>query len=617
MATRAASLSRPDSQGHFHRQLGWKVNASGKRVQHKFRFGRDRSAAEIRETLLRRFWEAIEISTPAHQRATWTTLTLQIASQIAKGAERIMFDPLDDSETPAIYRRRLQIYQDQYPFLRFEPSDRQRYKRGLTDNEMHLDGVVLDGLSEQLTRRRMAYEKSDDFNHPVYPTEDQVASVIAFQSYTSSNEAKQTTKPDDGKTLHQAFDAYIEWIKEEYYQPDSEALSDYGHTRLGHFKTLKERHDECPLTEVNFDKVEAMYRYWRRRPVSNAHARKGKPISRNTARHMLGALGQFFKWLNRSQNFIWRKPDGFEDLDKTIHVPASELKGEIRQVNLFQIDELVTLNRFATIEERIYLMLGLNCGFGPKEIATLTIGECFLNQGLPKVEQELFDFPTTVDQSFISLVRNKTTILGKYLLFAQTAGLLQDVMQKRMAIPDLGPDAPLLLDPKLRPLDYRSPKGNPSRHVSNSFGKLKKRCETGGVPVSDLPFKCLRKTAGDLIRRFGDGEVSGIFLLHGSAVEKDKLADIYTNRPFGKVYRAIQEVENYLAPVFEASPTPLDEQPQAYTPRSIIDLITELHSGGASIREIEAKTSLSKSTIHRHLKKIAASKTNTKKKRTP
>jgi hypothetical protein len=37
-------------------------------------------------------------------------------------------------------------------------------------------------------------------------------------------------------------------------------------------------------------------------------------------------------------------------------------------------------------------MLGLNCGFGTKEIATLTIGEVFLHQALPADEQEVFGF---------------------------------------------------------------------------------------------------------------------------------------------------------------------------------------------------------------------------------
>lgn len=231
-----------------------------------------------------------------------------------------------------------------------------------------------------------------------------------------------------------------------------------------------------------------------------------------------------------------------------MQVDTDEIKASIRQVPLFQLDELRTLNRYATPSERLFLMLELNCGFGAKEMATLTIGECYLNQGLPADEQELFDFPTTDKQSFLSLVRKKTTTVGKYLLFAQTATLLQWAMQRRLGQPNPKPDQRLLLTSKGNPFDKKSEAGNPSRQIPNSFQQLKKRCAANGEPVSDLPFKCLRKTSGDLIRRFSDGEISGVFLLHGSPVRQDMLSDVYTNRPFGKVYRAIQKVEEYGSP---------------------------------------------------------------------
>jgi len=609
MATRAASLSKPDRQGQYARQLGWKINQSGKRVQHKFRLGTDKSAAELREALLRRVWEVVEKQAD-NRDPTWSEVTLEIANQVAKGAKQIRISSDGTTETPVIYRRRLNVLQNQFSFIRLTPADEKLFKRSLTDQEFACGGIVLDGLTDEFMRRRALYEASDQLNHSLSPTLDLPK---AFQAIANAPVvfSESPERADDGRTLHQALDAYTDWIRDEYYQPESNTVTEYGHTKLGQFKTIKERHEDIALSDVNLDRIEAMFRYWRRRPESRAHATKGKPMSVDSVRHYLGELERFFKWLHRSDKFVWQKPEGFHDLDKTVRVDTTDIKTSIRQVNLFQFEELVSLNRYATPTERLYLMLGLNCGFGPKEIATLTIGECFLNQGLPTDEQELFDFPTTADHSFVSLVRNKTMIVGKYLLFAQTAEMVRWAMQRRISQPNPAPDQPLILSKKGTPLDKRSDAGNPSRLVSNAFARLKERCAFNSQPVSNLPFKCLRKTAGDLIRRFSDGEVSGVFLLHGSPVKRDKHSDVYTNRPFGKVYRAIQEVESHLTPVFEASPNPLDEQPQAYTPRSIIDLIAELHSGGASIREIGARTSLSKSTIHRHLKKVAGSKTDT------
>ncbi len=56
-----------------------------------------------------------------------------------------------------------------------------------------------------------------------------------------------------------------------------------------------------------------------------------------------------------------------------------------------------------------------------------------------------------------------------------------------------------------------------------------------------------------MIRRFSDGEVSAVFLCHGQPVTSDELADVYTSRPFGKVFTAIRKAEEYLQPVFDAA----------------------------------------------------------------
>ncbi|MEQ9069946.1 MAG: hypothetical protein RLO18_24655, partial [Gimesia chilikensis] len=185
------------------------------------------------------------------------------------------------------------------------------------------------------------------------------------------------------------------------------------------------------------------------------------------------------------------------------------------------------------------------------------------------------------------LVRNKTTIVGKYLLFQQTTKMLEWCLARRLKQPNPAPEERLILTSKGRPLDQRSPNGNPSRQIPNTFARLKKRIRDDHNQISDLPCKCLRKTAGVLIRRFSAGEVAGVFLLHGQPVKADKLSDVYTNRPFGKVYQAIRQVEAFLQPVFEEVPgDPTARQAQAYTPRKLIDRIRELHQQGASVREI-------------------------------
>jgi len=44
-----------------------------------------------------------------------------------------------------------------------------------------------------------------------------------------------------------------------------------------------------------------------------------------------------------------------------------------------------------------------------------------------------------------------------------------------------------------------------------------------------------------------------VFHCRGQAVRIDDLADAYTTRPFGTVFRAIRSVEQYLEPMFKAA----------------------------------------------------------------
>lgn len=48
MAARTARLSQPDKQGQYARQLGWKLNSKGTRVQHRI----PKSEQTLRPTVL-------------------------------------------------------------------------------------------------------------------------------------------------------------------------------------------------------------------------------------------------------------------------------------------------------------------------------------------------------------------------------------------------------------------------------------------------------------------------------------------------------------------------------------------------------------------------------------
>ena len=142
MATRSGRLCKPDSQGQFVRQLGWKITPSGKRVQHKFRLGTDRREAQRRDDRLRQLWEQIENAQGDDQKA-WNEVTLEIAKQLAKGAEVISLPPSGDGETDTDYASRLQETQNRFPALRFSAMDEASYARGVGDRAYSLRDVLV------------------------------------------------------------------------------------------------------------------------------------------------------------------------------------------------------------------------------------------------------------------------------------------------------------------------------------------------------------------------------------------------------------------------------------------------------------------------------------------
>ena len=144
-------------------------------------------------------------------------------------------------------------------------------------------------------------------------------------------------------------------------------------------------------------------------------------------------------------------------------------------------------------------------------------------------------------------------VYGEFILFRQTVQGIQWAIDLRQTRPNFRPDAALFVNENGNPYDTPTASGNRNQQIPNSFGRLLRRIRRNGHEIRGLSFGKLRKTAGDLIRRHSNGEISAVFLCHGKAVKSDALADCYTNRPFGRVFEAIRTVEDYLAPVFAAA----------------------------------------------------------------
>ena len=109
---------------------------------------------------------------------------------------------------------------------------------------------------------------------------------------------------------------------------------------------------------------------------------------------------------------------------------------------------------------------------------------------------------------------------------------------------------------------------NRSQIFINKWAGLMKRIRKDHPDFPRYSFTTLRDTAADRIRHIAGGEVAAVFLMHGKPVKKDDLLDLYTNRPFGEVFRALRQLEQDLKPVFDAAPSDPWETPCSSTPPS-------------------------------------------------
>jgi len=525
MASRTRKSWKPQRDGQYVRQLGWKRGPNGRLIQPKFRLGTDLREARRREMMLADLWEQVE-QVAATEPVRWPEEALEIAKQIARDGQAMVRKRTGEPDSR--YASRVAALAARMPKVQLLPADADAFRQGLDEqSKSHTEFVEL-------------YEKvSDAYRQRLRASAAQWAGPLGDHPIVC------------GPTLHEALRDHITWLKEEYAGINGD-LTAWGRVRIKHVELLLDRHEDLPLAALDHDAVERFIRFWRQRPL-----RKGtdQPIAKESAEHQIAALNVFLRWLSRSAKYDWKRPETLDDIRVRIGSRADQVRRQVMPEDIFTLDELVLLNKFATPPERCLLLLGVNCGFGRAEIATLTVGEIFLRTAHEPRHQEILGFKSTDRDSFIKRYRPKTGVYGEFLLFPQTVEAIEWALARRRRYPGFGAEARLLVNNNGQPLDKPTAGGNPNQQIPNRFATLIRRIrktEEGKESVR-RPFKMLRKTAGDLIRRFSDGETMAVFHCRGQAVRIDDLADAYTTRPFGRVFRAIRTVEEHLKPMFDAA----------------------------------------------------------------
>ena len=317
-----------------------------------------------------------------------------------------------------------------------------------------------------------------------------------------------------GLTVGQALKLFAEHVR-----TDPQKSAGHISTMESKLRTLRESLPlKTPLADIGHDELTAVVRHWLARPRSQATGRK---ISAVTAKAMVATARMLFYWL--ADTGKWQAPGRLTNIfavDVRKIMSPSERKKAAGGVDVFSVDDLAKLWANANEQGRLYIALGLNCGFAQAEIATLTDWEVKLAETPPRIERH----------------RRKTEVFGSWPLWDETA----DLLARRMAMTPDNEEHLALLTRNGQPLVHFTAKKGRSDSIAMAWAKLLKKTPE----AAQLPFKYLRKTGADMVRRIAGKEISEVHLAHSDG-------SVYTNADFEKLADAVMKAREQLAPIFE------------------------------------------------------------------
>ena len=488
----------------------------------------------------------------------WTDIALWAAEHLRKGELRIPLPPLDDilaSYGDQDWSVRLNLIVDRY-------TDEQaacHYPR------------TIDGLpwSEAKTFYEVVSEAFPSVHWvlpaPIHEKVVDFHETAARFSLERLAEAKNQAPPDPNTplvagTLHEALEGYERKRQADFTLPDG-SFDGSGHHMVGIVRTMRERHSDFPLAELDFARCQELVDFWRNRPLNQ---RTEEPLSKKTCQNYIGEIKRFFDWLHLAKDFGWRKPQDSDLLKTKVRsLPSDRPSLGQMQIETFSTEELTLLYKHAVLFERLLLVWCLNCAHGAAEFGRVEWEDLFLHQEHPWRKQGLKIHSGEAD-SWCGFLRPKSDVLGWWLLWSETVQLIEwwrRDRQKALRREPL-PTERVLLTANGNPL-FRDYSRNAQTGFANAWTRLLKRVREreGDHAVRRLPFGTLRNQLPDWLGgEHARAIVASVALCHGIPHKGDKLLyRHYSNRPWVSLFTAQQDYRQHLQAIFTATPDPLVE----------------------------------------------------------
>jgi integrase/DNA-binding transcriptional regulator YiaG len=541
MAKNILAWNKVGSQ--FYREIGKKQNGKPQR----FYLGADEKKATACVTRLEALWDGIEArwnelagaDLAGTEFPCWDDLTISFGHAISKGDWSITVEPPKlDTDSTAVWLASLRTF---FPMIQIQITDPSRVEEG---NQAFIEaGQRRAEKEEEIHRQEMRTIKKD---------------VAPFGG-------KVTTK----ETLHDALDAYKEWIEKTFVDIEGRTTQT-GKKQGERAARIKRYAKDMPLSDLGTHEIEAIIEFWRTRPKKPAKKTKARePYSFTLCKHTIRLFKHFVRWLHKEKTFPWKKPVDL-DLDRIKIVPDAETK---YKVETYSKEELGILWQHASYFERQLLLLALNCGFSISEIGSLDWHE--------------------VEGEYVRGLRPKTKVYGEFKLWEMTRQAMGTPKKKGL----------VFVTESGLSLIARTTGNNVCAKIPAAWYRLLNRVEKHHPNFKRLGFHHLRKTAGNEIRKLSDGETMGVFLRHGKPVKTDALAGVYSNADFEKVFKAQDKLWESWKEIF----TPLDDVqlPRKTSPEQIRQ-IRRLKKQGIKTKKLAETFGVSPDTIRAYCRKKRA-----------
>ena len=567
--TRKKSLCRA-SNGLYVRNIGWKQTPSGY-TQHKFYLGRDEQKAMLASLRLEQlweqvtaFWKALDPVEKVSDRPVWDGFTLTLAEAVRNGESvaRVPLPPdlqgeADDGIGISLW---LDDVRESYPVIRIELLDR--------------------ALGTAGRSRRPGLHRVDNREEPA-------DAARACRQRTAARRPGRLRAVDRSEVPG--------------HRKTGDGLGPGPGTAGGVRPPPSPR-----CTSLRFGLP--TNRGTARCPASATCKRGGEASERVVDAKLHQAVSSL---LTLAQQVVRVRVEASggprTDTGPRSPQPSREgMPGRTAQVQTYSLDELRTLWEYATPFQRLLMLLALNCGFGRAELASLEPGEVLLRQPHPH-EREV-GCHSTAEDSWVFRVRHKSGVYGEWKLWSETVTAVEWWLRQRAGIAIDAAVTTLLVTRKGHRYDTPTKGNHPNYQIPNSWFHLVDRIRKHHPEFRRLSFNKLRKTAGNLIRSEANGEVAAVFLCHGTPVRSDALLDLYTNRPFHRVFEAIDRVGVRVRPLWAVVAAPFPEDRPKGGPNispGKIKRIQTMKRQGYKVGYIAEKVGVSTETVRRWAKRSA------------